>query len=205
MTDLVIIDYGMGNLRSVQKAFAQFGFEAAISADPDRVAQASHLILPGVGAFADAIDALRTKGLDQPILAHLNADRPFLGICLGLQLLFERGLEDGDHRGLGWFKGDVVRFPDREGLIVPHMGWNTVEAGPSAGEVFGSVPAGTHFYFVHSYHARPTEPVVALTCDYGDGFAAAVSRGRCHAAQFHPEKSQAAGLELLRRFGNLKA
>lgn len=204
MTDLVIVDYGMGNLRSVQKAFAHVGFEASITSDPHMARRATHLVLPGVGAFADAIAALRARELDKPILDHLQADRPFLGICLGLQMLFERGLEDGDHKGLGWFKGDVVRFPDREGLIVPHMGWNTVERGPSAGEVFGAVAPGTHFYFVHAYHARPSEPVAALTCDYGDGFAAAVSRGRCHAAQFHPEKSQAAGLALLAGFAKIK-
>jgi glutamine amidotransferase len=204
MKDLVIVDYGMANLRSVQKAFSRLGVDATITADPNRVSQSSHLVLPGVGAFADAIAALRSTGLDQPILEHLRADRPFLGICLGLQMLFERGLEDGEHRGLGWFAGDVVRFPDRPGLIVPHMGWNTVEHGPAAGEFLGGTPPGTHFYFVHSYHARPTEPIAALTCDYGDGCVAAVSRGRCHAVQFHPEKSQAAGLDLLGRFAALK-
>jgi glutamine amidotransferase len=203
---LVIVDYGMGNLRSVQKAFECQGHPAEITSNPGMVAAASHVVLPGVGAFQDAIANLRASGLAEPVLEHLRADRPFLGICLGLQLLFERGHEDGVHEGLGFIPGDVVRFPDQADLIVPHMGWNTVAHGPAAqpGTLLHTVKPGEYFYFVHSYFARPADPsVVALTCDYGGPFTAAISRGNCHATQFHPEKSQAAGAALLNAFANL--
>jgi len=203
---LVIVDYGMGNLRSVQKAFERQGHPAEVTSNPGMVASATHLVLPGVGAFQDAIANLRASGLAEPVLEHLRADRPFLGICLGLQLLFERGHEDGVHEGLGFLPGEVVRFPEREDLIVPHMGWNTVGHGPAAGPgaLMHAVKPGEYFYFVHSYFARPTDPsVVALTCDYGGQFTAAISRGNCHATQFHPEKSQAAGAALLNAFANL--
>jgi glutamine amidotransferase len=191
---LTIVDYGSGNLRSVQKAFEKLGTPAAITSDPAAVAAADRLVLPGVGAFGDAMRELTARGLVEPITAHLQADRPFLGICMGLQLLFETGLEGGRQAGLGVLPGQVVRFDLPAGLKVPHMGWNAVhwqgDWRPAA--------EGEHFYFVHAYHARPTDAtMIAATADYGGPFCAAVRRGRLFATQFHPEKSQAAGLRLL--------
>jgi len=191
---LTIVDYGSGNLRSVQKAFEKLGTPAAITSDPTAVATADRIVLPGVGAFGDAMRELTVRGLVEPIVAHLQADRPFLGICMGLQLLFETGLEGGRHAGLGVLRGEVMRFDLPAGLKVPHMGWNAVtwQGGPQ------QQANGEHFYFVHAYHARPADAaVIAATTDYGGPFCAAVRRGRLFATQFHPEKSQAAGLRLL--------
>lgn len=191
---LTIVDYGSGNLRSVQKAFERLGTPAEITSDPGVLAAADRLVLPGVGAFGDAMRELTARQLVEPIVAHLRADRPFLGICMGLQLLFETGLEGGHHAGLGVLPGQVVRFDLPADLKVPHMGWNAVtwqgDWRPAAD--------GEHFYFVHAYHARPTdESAIAATADYGGPFCAAVRRGRLFATQFHPEKSQDAGLRLL--------
>ena len=192
---VTIVDYGSGNLRSVQKAFEHLGAAATITDDPTVVAAAERLVLPGVGAFGDAMRELHRRALVAPIIAHVRADRPFFGICMGLQLLFETGWEGGRHEGLGLLAGDVARFELPSGFKVPHMGWNTVAWRSS------DRPAGEHFYFVHSYHARPTdESVVAAVTDYGGQFCAAVARGRLFATQFHPEKSQAAGLRLLQAF-----
>jgi len=195
---VTIIDYGSGNLRSVQKAFERIGAAAAITADPQAIAQAERLVLPGVGAFGDAMQSLRGRGLVEPILAHLRADRPFFGICMGLQLLFETGWESGRQPGLGVLGGDVARFSLPPGMKVPHMGWNTVSwRGPQA----PSSGQGDYYYFVHSYYARPTDPtVIAATADYGGAFCAAVARGRLLATQFHPEKSQVVGRRLLQTF-----
>ena len=197
---VTIVDYGSGNLRSVQKACERLGVQATITDDPTRVAEADRLVLPGVGAFGDAMRELTGRGLVDPIRAHLRADRPFFGICMGLQLLFETGWEGGRHQGLGIFAGDVARFELPAGYKVPHMGWNTVRWHRDGGRF--AVPAdGSHFYFVHSYHARPRDPdVVAAVSDYGGEFCAAVTRGRTFATQFHPEKSQAVGLQLLDAF-----
>ncbi|MFN9367221.1 MAG: imidazole glycerol phosphate synthase subunit HisH [Planctomycetia bacterium] len=198
MIPIAIVDYGSGNLRSVQKAFERLGAPATITGDPDVVAAADRVVLPGVGAFADAIGALRARGLVAPLIAHIAADRPFFGICMGLQLLFETGWEGGRHAGLGVLRGEVCRFDLPAPLKVPHMGWNTVR-WQAAGRSWGS--DGDSFYFVHAYRALPAdEPVVAATCDYGGAFCAAVCRGRLFATQFHPEKSHAVGLRLLRRF-----
>lgn len=191
---LTIVDYGSGNLRSVQKAFEKLGHAATITSDPAAVAAAERLVLPGVGAFGDAMRELRSRHLIEPIVAHIQADKPFLGICMGLQLLFETGLEGGSHRGLGVLPGDVVRFALPTRFKVPHMGWNAVawqgDWRPAAD--------GEHFYFVHAYHARPSDAsVIAATADYGGPFCAAVRRGCLFATQFHPEKSQAAGLAVL--------
>lgn len=195
---IAIVDYGSGNLRSVQKAFERLGAAAAITSDPAVVAAAERVVLPGVGAFADAISALRGRGLVEPLVAHIAADRPFFGICMGLQLLFETGWEGGRHAGLGVLSGEVRRFDRAAPLKVPHMGWNTVD-WRSSGTGWGA--DGDSFYFVHAYHAVPTdERIVAAVCDYGGPFCAAVARGRLFATQFHPEKSQAVGLRLLRRF-----
>lgn len=197
---LTIVDYGSGNLRSVQKAFERLGCPALVTDDPQRVAEADRLVLPGVGAFGDAMDELTRRGLVEPILAHVRADRPFLGICMGLQLLFETGLEGGRHAGLGVLAGDVARFDVPPPLKVPHMGWNTV-TWQRPGREWIDPSAPSHYYFVHSYAARPRDPdVVAAICDYGGPFCAAVARGRLLATQFHPEKSQAAGMTLLDAF-----
>jgi glutamine amidotransferase len=197
---VTIVDYGSGNLRSVQKAFERLGTESRITSDPDVVAEAGRLVLPGVGAFGDAMRELAARHLVEPIVAHVRADRPFFGICMGLQLLFETGWEGGRHAGLGVLAGDVARFDLPPGLKVPHMGWNTV-SWCGDGCPGRAVPDGSWFYFVHSYHARPRdEAVVAAVTDYGGPFCAAVSRGRLFATQFHPEKSQAVGLRLLAAF-----
>ncbi len=197
---VTIVDYGSGNLRSVQKACERLGTAARITDDPNRVAEAEKLVLPGVGAFGDAMRELHARGLVEPILAHLKADRPFFGICMGLQLLFETGLEGGRHAGLGVLAGDVVRFALPKGMKVPHMGWNTVAwTGVDASRT--SAAADDYFYFVHAYRARPADAaVIAATTDYGGPFCSAVRRGRLFATQFHPEKSQAAGLRLLASF-----
>ena len=197
---VTIIDYGSGNLRSVQKAFERVGAPARITSDPQVIAEGERLVLPGVGAFGDAMRELAARNLVEPIVAHVRADRPFFGICMGLQLLFETGWEGGRHAGLGLLAGDVARFDLPGGLKVPHMGWNTV-SWRNAGCPGGASADGDWFYFVHSYHARPRdESVVAAFSDYGGPFCAAVSRGRLFATQFHPEKSQAAGLRLLAAF-----
>jgi glutamine amidotransferase len=200
MSKIVIVDYGMANLRSVQKAFEKFGFPATISGEPNRVAEADKLVLPGVGAFRDAIARLREGGLAEPVLAHVRAGKPFFGICLGLQLLFTTSHEDGEHRGLDFFPGEVVRFADVPGLKVPHMGWNQLRVRRPAPPLEG-FPTGGSVYFVHSYYARPRDAhLVAAEADYPTPFAAAVWHDNVFATQFHPEKSQRVGLEMLRRF-----
>lgn len=198
--DLVIVDYGMGNLRSVQKALETLGYPALISSDPIIVGKAFALILPGVGAFGDAIANIRSMGLEQPIMAHLGANKPFLGICLGMQLLFEMGHEDGIHKGLGWFAGNVVRLSPQPGLKIPHMGWNRVQFSKEKNSM-GKVPNGAYFYFVHAYKVMPSDPgIVAMTTDHGTSFVSGVSRGNVLATQFHPEKSQKSGADLLKYF-----
>jgi glutamine amidotransferase len=203
MKRIVIVDYGMANLRSVQKALARFGHEAEISGDPDVVGAADKMVLPGVGAFRDAIARLRATGLDRPILAHLRADKPFFGICLGMQMLFDVSHEDGMHEGLGFFGGEVVRFPSRPGLKVPHMGWNQLRVKRRLPPL-GGTHDGEAVYFVHSYYPVPHDPnIIAAEADYPGPFTAAIGRGRVFATQFHPEKSQRVGLEMLWRFGEM--
>lgn len=207
---ITIVDYQMGNLRSVQKAIEKVGGQAVITSDPAQIAAAEKLVLPGVGAFGDAISEIRRRDLAAPIIDFVASGRPFLGICLGLQLLFQRGFEHGEHEGLGILEGDVVRFELPRTFKVPHMGWNTVTKKVASVDVdcplsFG-VDDGSYFYFVHSYYVRPADPaVVALTCDYGGPFCAAVRRGNLIATQFHPEKSQADGLKLLAAFNGMTA
>ncbi|NND98805.1 MAG: imidazole glycerol phosphate synthase subunit HisH [Pirellulaceae bacterium] len=200
---ITIVDYQMGNLRSVQKGIERVGGTATISSDPNEIANAEKLILPGVGAFGDAMDELNRRDLASPIRDFVDSGRPFLGICLGLQLLFDRGFEHGEHVGLGILPGEVVRFDLPSTMKVPHMGWNTVTRCSEA-PILSDIPDGTHFYFVHSYYVRPADPsVVALSCDYGGDFCAMVWRENLYATQFHPEKSQADGLKLLAAFDNL--
>lgn len=201
---ITIVDYQMGNLRSVQKAIEHAGGNAIVSSDPGEIAAASKLIMPSVGAFGDAMQELRRRDLVSPIRDFIASDRPFLGICLGLQLLFDRGFEHGEHEGLGVLEGDVVRFDLDHRLKVPHMGWNSV-AVLKQSPVVEDIPDGTHFYFVHSYFVRPADPsVVAMQCEYGHPFCAMVQRGNLFATQFHPEKSQADGLKLLSGFVSLE-
>ncbi len=201
MKEIVIIDYGMANLRSVQKAFERVGHPARISAEPEQVRDADKIVLPGVGAFCDAIARLRETHLDEPIREHIHAGKRFLGICLGLQLLFSKSYEDGEHQGLDLFDGEVVRFEDAPGLKVPHMGWNQLRVVRPAPPLAGVAP-GDCVYFVHSYYVRPKDPsLVAAETDYPAPFAAAVWKDNVVATQFHPEKSQTVGLEMLRRFG----
>jgi glutamine amidotransferase len=200
---ITIVDYQMGNLRSVQKAIERVGGRAVVSDDPKQVAEAEQLILPGVGAFGDAMSEINRRDLAAPIHDFIATGRPFLGICLGLQLLFETSYEHGAHRGLGVLPGDVVRFELPDEFKVPHMGWNTVrKTGESA--LLTEIEDGTHFYFVHSFYVRPEDDsVTSLTCNYGQDFCAMVSRDNVFATQFHPEKSQADGLKLLKTFCEL--
>jgi glutamine amidotransferase len=195
-----IVDYGMGNLRSVQKAFERIGAEAVIVTRPAEVEGASKLVLPGVGAFRDAIQELTRTELDRPVRDHIAADKPFLGICLGLQLLFDVSYEDGHWEGLGVLGGKVVRFADQPDLKVPHMGWNSLELAKPT-RIFEGIPSGSSFYFVHSYHVVPKdESVIAARTEHGTRFVSAVARNNLFATQFHPEKSQSVGLRLLKNF-----
>jgi glutamine amidotransferase len=200
---ITIVDYGMGNLRSVQKAFEKIGAEAAIATHPTDVAKAEKLVLPGVGAFRDAIHELRRTELDQPVREHIAAGKPFLGICLGLQLLFDVSYEDGQWEGLGVLAGKVVRFADQPDLKIPHMGWNSLELARPA-RLFEGIPDGSSFYFVHSYYVVPEdESVIAARTEHGTRFVSAVAHNNLFATQFHPEKSQSVGLRLLTNFASL--
>jgi len=202
---IAIIDYGMGNLRSVQKGFEKVGCEALITADPKVVLEAERIVLPGVGAFRDCIRNLETGGFVEPILQVIREGRPFLGICLGLQLLFTESEEFGRHMGLNVIPGKVLRFPEEmtqagEALKVPHMGWNQLsfKRRPSA---FEGIEEGANVYFVHSYYVKPDdERVVATTTTYGIEFCSSLWKENVIATQFHPEKSQETGLAILRRF-----
>ncbi len=197
---IVIIDYGMGNLRSVQKAIEAVGHRAEISGDPEVVRKASKLILPGVGAFADAIAELKRTGLGEAFKEAVAAGKPCLGVCLGLQLLFDVSEEDGLHEGLGLIPGRVVRFTARAGLKVPHMGWNTLRIRRPVPLLKG-VGESPSVYFVHSYHALTAhDSDVAAEADYPDPFPALVWRENLMAAQFHPEKSQRVGLAMYANF-----
>lgn len=200
---ITIVDYQMGNLRSVQKAFEKTGHAAHITSDPQEIAAATKLVLPGVGACGDAVDEIRRRDLEGPIKDQIAAGTPFLGICLGLQMLFDVSYEGGEHEGLGILPGKVVKFELPHGYKVPHMGWNQahfVHRPP----IFEGIDEGTNFYFVHSYYVVPEkDDVVAITADYGGPFCAAVWKDNLYATQFHPEKSQQAGLAVLKNFAEL--
>ncbi len=199
-----IIDYGMGNLRSVQKALERLGRSVRILHAPEELGTCRGVILPGVGAFRDAIAELRRQGLEQAIREYATTGRPLLGICLGQQLLFETSYEDGTHSGLGLIAGEVVRFRPEPGLKIPHMGWNALSACRSHPLLEGC-GANPYVYFVHSYYVQPvdTHVIVATSQHGGQPFAAIVAQENVMATQFHPEKSQQVGLRLLENFANL--
>jgi len=206
---IAIIDYGMGNLRSVQKGFERMGHEAVVTRDPGAILNAARVVLPGVGAFPDCMRNLEQYGLIEAVHKSIRSGKPFLGICLGLQLLFTEGEEFGVHKGLDVIKGRVIRFNSQDSrfkdLKVPHMGWNTVtiKRRPPA---LKDIPDNSHFYFVHSYYVVPEDTgVIATTTSYGTEFVSSVWRDNIFAVQFHPEKSQALGLSILKRFGEMKS
>lgn len=195
---LYVIDYGSGNLRSVQKAFEHVGVEAEVGSDPERVRRASGLVLPGVGAFGPAMVELERRGLVEPIKERVEAGVPFLGVCLGLQLLFEQSQENPGVAGLGLLRGDVRLLP--AGVKVPHIGWNQIEAMAES-DLLEGIPDGSAFYFVHSYVVVPTRPADVLTVtDYGVTFTSGIEFENVAAFQFHPEKSSTLGLRLYRNF-----
>lgn len=199
---IAIIDYQMGNLRSVEKGFEHAGVSGVtVTDDAEVLAAADGIVLPGVGAFRDAASNLRESGMWDVVLERTGEGVPFLGICLGMQLLAEVGLEDGEWEGLGLVEGKCERLPS--GVKIPHIGWNTVDY-PVASPLFDGVPEGTAFYFVHSYALNPAgEECIIGTTEYGTRFAAAVQVGNVFAAQFHPEKSSGMGLKVLSNFGRI--
>ena len=200
---IAIVDYGMGNLRSVQKGFEKVGHTATITSDAAQILAAERVILPGVGAFEDAMQELRTRGLIEPVRQSALSGRPFLGICLGLQILFKVSHEGGRHEGLGILAGEVVRFAPPAGYKVPHMGWNQLTIRRET-PLLAGLSAEPYMYFVHSYYAAPKDPaVVVAEANYPQPFAAVVARGNLFATQFHPEKSQSDGLKILRNFAEL--
>jgi glutamine amidotransferase len=205
---IAIIDYGMGNLRSVQKGFEKIGSEAVVTADPQVVLQADRIVLPGVGAFRDCMHNLEQAGFVEPILKVIAEGRPFLGICVGMQLLLTDSVEFGLYSGLNVIPGHVLRFPDQmtvagEKLKVPQMGWNQLSIKRRA-PAFEGVENGSNVYFVHSYYVKPDDiSVIAATTDYGIEFCSAIWKDNIVATQFHPEKSQAIGLQILKNFAEL--
>ncbi len=200
---VVIVDYGMGNLRSVQKAFEKVGARAIITGDPETVAKAKKIVLPGVGAFSACMNNLQKSDLIEPLRAVVDGKKPFLGICMGMQVLMEESEEFGLHKGLGLIKGKVIRFKLAKKFKIPHMGWNRI-AKKKPSPLLLDVQEGASFYFVHSYHVVPRDsrPVVA-TSHYGKDFVAMLQQDNVFACQFHPEKSQSEGLKIIKAFAKL--
>ena len=200
---IAIIDYDAGNLKSVEKALIRLGEEAVVSRERETILEADKVILPGVGSFGDAMGKLREFGLDKVIYEVVEKGTPFLGICLGLQLLFERSDEAPGVKGLGILKGEILRIPAYEGLKIPHMGWNSLEINLKS-KLFTGILSGAYVYFVHSYYLKAQqESVVAASTEYGAHIHGAVEWGNVYACQFHPEKSGDAGLHILRNFARL--
>ncbi len=211
---ITLIDYGMGNLRSVAKALEQVGGQIRLTSSPTTLRKASKCVVPGVGAFGDAMRELKRRKLLEPLRDYLQSGRPFLGICLGLQLLFEESEEGENYKGLGIFKGKVIRFSSKLqaessklSLKIPHIGWNQirwkVEGGRSKEKcpLLKGIPDGSYFYFVHSYYVEPKESnIIAATTEYGTEFTSMIWKENVFATQFHPEKSQKVGLRLLKNF-----
>ncbi len=199
-----IIDYGVGNLFSLRSSFEAVGEQVVVSSEADRLRQMDKLVLPGVGAFEDAANKLRSSGLDQVVCEAAQAGKPLLGICLGMQLLFEKSFEYGEHRGLGLLKGQVVAM---DGMLplslkIPHIGWNALHKTKDS-KLLSRVQEGDFVYFVHSYHAVDCEPSLAATTEYGIPLTAAVEQGNIFGCQFHPEKSGGVGLSILKAFCDL--
>jgi len=203
---IAVIDNGICNLRSVTKALEAVGARAQVIQRPQELGAAEGLVLPGVGALRDCVASLRASGLDRTVRDWIGQDRPFLGVCLGMQALFDFS-EEGDTHGLGIFPGRVVRFRRPPEFKIPHMGWNGVRfVQPDSPLAFSLAENGEAFYFVHSYHCVPDNQALVLAeCDYGGVFTAAIARGRCFATQFHPEKSQGKGLQIYRNFTDVAA
>ena len=202
---LAIVNYGIGNLRSVQKAFESVGTAAVLATDADTIRTADRVVLPGVGAFKDCVDSFKRSGMVDAVLDHIKSGKPFLGICVGMQMLFDVGCEDGEHAGLGVLKGKVDRFDvdTTLGLKVPHMGWNQLtQKKPSP--LLKDLPSDCGVYFVHSYHCvADDQSIIATTTDYGRPFVSSVWRDNVMATQFHPEKSQKVGLQILANFAQM--
>ena len=203
MTMIAILDYDAGNIRSVEKALQHLGEETILTHDFREIQKADKVILPGVGAFGDAMEHLKHYELDRAIKEVIAMDKPFLGICLGLQLLFESSDETPGVEGLGILKGNILRIPEEEGLKIPHIGWNSLEF-PREGRLFQNLPADPYVYFVHSYYLQAQEPqIVTATCEYGVHIHASVEKNQVFACQFHPEKSGEVGLKILKNFATL--
>lgn len=196
---LAVIDYGAGNLQSVRKALTHIGCESRIVSSPEELESADAAILPGVGSFGDAMENLRKRGLERPIRALIQSGKPFLGICLGLQLLFESSEESPGVSGLSVLRGKIVRLPAESGLKIPHIGWNSLHLHQKTG-LFQNVPEESYVYFVHSYYLRCEEDAVSATAQYGADIHAAVQKNHLFACQFHPEKSGEVGLQMLKNF-----
>lgn len=198
---IAIIDYGVGNLRSVEKAFTSQGIDAIVTSDEQILRKADKLVLPGVGAFAACMDGLRKHNFDRLVIEAAQSGKPIIGLCVGLQMMFDEGHEFGIHKGLGLLPDKVVRFP--EGIHVPHIGWNQVEFKQDH-PIFRGLPENPFFYFVHSYYCLPDDPTCILgETDYGQTYASICGRDNIVGVQFHPEKSQTAGLKLLKNFAEI--
>jgi imidazole glycerol-phosphate synthase subunit HisH len=201
-----IVDYDIGNLRSVQKAFQHMGAEAVFVRTPEEIARVDALVLPGVGAFGDCVRSLAKSGMWDDVLAWAKSDRPFFGICVGYQMLFESSEEAPGEKGLGVFGGQVRKFSEKHGLKIPQIGWNTVKMLQPKAPLLEGIADDDYVYFVHSYYVAPSDPLlIALESTYGDTFAAAVARDNLIATQFHPEKSQRAGLQIVKNFIELSS
>ncbi|MCD4761437.1 imidazole glycerol phosphate synthase subunit HisH [bacterium] len=197
---ILIIDYNMGNVASVKKAFKKISSEAIISKDKEKIKKAKYIVLPGVGAFGDGMKNLKKFDLIEPLYKKVIKEKtPFLGICLGMQLLAEKSFEFGEHHGLGWIRGEVIKLNTKKNLRLPHIGWNDIKI-KQKNKIFKNI-TDYNFYFVHSYRLIPdNKSIITSTCQYGDEFASSIQQNNIFATQFHPEKSQITGLQLLKNF-----